>query len=359
MIPAHHERPSRRRATLGAIGFGAATLLAASLTASPATSPTEEAPPPVAGDALNATIGESYVRQWLRGEPDPVLKTALEARRGDRGPAAVASPSPEQALGDAIDDLRRLAGHPGTQADALRAAVDAARAADLLVEARFADIRRGVEAAGLGAEIAARLDAAEARHRQRSGEWRAAARDAARRLDGAPLKSTVDAVKANLVDALGLAAVEEIRELRADALPYRTAALAPRAPSAAPEIEAAYQRADDVQPEPADFASSPAAALDVLILRQAEDLGYDYVRIYEFVRHQIDTEVYAGSMKGAAGTLRSGRGNDVDQASLLVALLRASRAAARYVHGVIELDLDAAGQPWGLGGPDADADAIL
>ena len=38
---------------------------------------------------------------------------------------------------------------------------------------------------------------------------------------------------------------------------------------------------------------------------------------------------YFGSKKGAVGTLREGRGNDVDQASLLVALLRASSQRRR------------------------------
>ncbi|MEM1181413.1 MAG: RHS repeat-associated core domain-containing protein, partial [Acidobacteriota bacterium] len=206
-----------------------------------------------------------------------------------------------------------------------------------------------------------RFEGARAAHGARSEAWRAALGDAAAQLRPGQDKSLsardVDAIRSSLRSVLGDAPVTSARELRADALPYRRARLSPRAPVTEPSIEAAYQRADDVQPDPEDFASSAAAPLDVEILRQAEDLGYDYVRIYEFVRHRIETEVYAGSMKGALGTLRSGRGNDVDQASLLIALLRASQAAARYVHGVLELDLEAAGQPWGLG--EADADAIL
>ena len=45
-------------------------------------------------------------------------------------------------------------------------------------------------------------------------------------------------------------------------------------------------------------------------------------------------------MKGALGTLRQKSANAVDQASLLIALLRASSAPARYVHGVIRLPLE-------------------
>src|SRR4029079_7607712 len=53
----------------------------------------------------------------------------------------------------------------------------------------------------------------------------------------------------------------------------------------------------------------------------------------------IHTEWYAGAMKGAVGTLRQKSGNAVDQASLLIAMLRASGLAARYVHGVIRLPM--------------------
>src|SRR5258708_18589983 len=53
-------------------------------------------------------------------------------------------------------------------------------------------------------------------------------------------------------------------------------------------------------------------------------------------------------MKGAETTLLQGAGNDVDQAALLVALLRASNAPARFVHGVVELPLDAVAAELGL-----------
>jgi hypothetical protein len=46
------------------------------------------------------------------------------------------------------------------------------------------------------------------------------------------------------------------------------------------------------------------APLVAEILAKAAELGRDYARIYEFVRHEIDTEWYAGSLKGAVGTLR-------------------------------------------------------
>ncbi len=60
--------------------------------------------------------------------------------------------------------------------------------------------------------------------------------------------------------------------------------------------------------------------------------------MYKFVHDTIEYEVYYGSRKGALGTLRSGRGNDYDQASLLIALLRAAGYEARYGIGVTNVD---------------------
>ena len=70
----------------------------------------------------------------------------------------------------------------------------------------------------------------------------------------------------------------------------------------------------------------------------AETLGYSPVKIFQYVSNQIGFEPYWGSLKGAEGTLVSGSGNDTDQASLLIALLRASKIPARYVQGTIQFD---------------------
>ncbi|EKD37447.1 MAG: hypothetical protein ACD_75C01126G0001, partial [uncultured bacterium] len=73
----------------------------------------------------------------------------------------------------------------------------------------------------------------------------------------------------------------------------------------------------------------------------AEKLGFSPVKIFKYVYDTISYEPYYGSLKGAQGTLISGAGNDTDQASLLIALLRASNIPARYVKGRIQV-LDAA-----------------
>ncbi|MBN9322136.1 MAG: transglutaminase domain-containing protein, partial [Delftia acidovorans] len=100
-----------------------------------------------------------------------------------------------------------------------------------------------------------------------------------------------------------------------------------------------------------DVADAPEAPLSEEILAKAKELGYDYVRIYEYVRNGIRSEWYAGSIKGALGTLRTGAGNAVDQASLLIALLRAAGAPARYVQGVAEIGVDGIASAAGLSDP--------
>ncbi|MEW6218508.1 MAG: DUF6531 domain-containing protein, partial [Thermodesulfobacteriota bacterium] len=67
----------------------------------------------------------------------------------------------------------------------------------------------------------------------------------------------------------------------------------------------------------------------------AAKLDYSPRKIYQYIYENIEFEPYYGSLKGAQGTLISGAGGATDQASLLIALLRASDIPARYVRGVI------------------------
>lgn len=69
----------------------------------------------------------------------------------------------------------------------------------------------------------------------------------------------------------------------------------------------------------------------------ARALQYDPKLIYEFVHNHIDYVPYYGSMKGATLTLISESGNDFDQASLMIALLRESGFNAHYVFGIMTI----------------------
>lgn len=71
----------------------------------------------------------------------------------------------------------------------------------------------------------------------------------------------------------------------------------------------------------------------------ARGLQNDPKRIYEYVRNHIDYVPTFGSVNGATATLLAGRGNDFDQASLLIALMRASGYTANYVFGDVTYTL--------------------
>jgi hypothetical protein len=87
----------------------------------------------------------------------------------------------------------------------------------------------------------------------------------------------------------------------------------------------------------------------------AEELGNDPLAIYEYVRHEIGFEPYYGSRKGALGTLEQRSGNDLDQASLLISLLRYHDIPARYAQGTIEIPAERAMSWVGAETPEAAA----
>lgn len=90
-------------------------------------------------------------------------------------------------------------------------------------------------------------------------------------------------------------------------------------------------------PTPADLAATIDVQLTAAITAKAAELGNSPVRIYEFVRNGVEFQAYLGSRKGSAETLTQLAGNDTDQASLLLALLRAAGIPSRYVRGTLEI----------------------
>jgi pimeloyl-ACP methyl ester carboxylesterase len=119
--------------------------------------------------------------------------------------------------------------------------------------------------------------------------------------------------------------------------PYqnRTSDYFSKEPDQSPAILPAYQGGDQ-SVSPDDLKSTAEAPLSAEIASFAQSLDWNPVSIYEYVKNMIDTEWYWGCMKGAEETLRQKSGNDCDQSSLLIALLRASGFPSRYVKGVIE-----------------------
>jgi hypothetical protein len=125
-------------------------------------------------------------------------------------------------------------------------------------------------------------------------------------------------------------------------------AYAPNTPGAVPSTLPATPTGDDLtQTVEVQFTED--------ILKTANELGRDPVKMYEFVRNTIDYEPYYGSRKGANETLWEKAGNDFDQASLLIALYRYSGIPARYVQGVVEIPIAKAMNWVGVEKPEAAA----
>ena len=94
------------------------------------------------------------------------------------------------------------------------------------------------------------------------------------------------------------------------------------------------------QPTQDDLAENIEVQFTPEIIAKAQELGNNPVKIYNWVRNNIEFVPTYGSIQGAQMTLLTKQGNAFDTASLLIALLRASNIPARYVYGTIELPID-------------------
>ncbi|MGR9116503.1 MAG: DUF6310 domain-containing protein [Gammaproteobacteria bacterium] len=88
---------------------------------------------------------------------------------------------------------------------------------------------------------------------------------------------------------------------------------------------------------PAYLAETDEVALTQVVKDKAAELNYDPVKIYHWVRNNIEWQPTWGAIQDAELTLSARRGNAMDIASLMLALLRASKIPARYVHGTIDV----------------------
>ncbi len=121
--------------------------------------------------------------------------------------------------------------------------------------------------------------------------------------------------------------------------PIRYAALGYAPPVTPPEAASCGYTA-------ADLATTGDVPQSSEIQFLAASLGYSPIRIFEYVSNNIAFEPYYGALKGAQATLLAKAGGPTDQASLLIALLRASNVPARYVRGNVQMT-DAFGDPTG------------
>jgi hypothetical protein len=93
-------------------------------------------------------------------------------------------------------------------------------------------------------------------------------------------------------------------------------------------------------PTAAEIAETVEVQFTPEIKAKAQELGYNPVKIYEWVRNNVEFVPTYGSIQGANMCLQAKQCNDFDTASLLIALLRASNISAHYVYGTIEVPID-------------------
>jgi transglutaminase-like putative cysteine protease len=93
-------------------------------------------------------------------------------------------------------------------------------------------------------------------------------------------------------------------------------------------------------PTPADLAETVEVQFTQEIQDLAAQLEHNPIKIYNWVYNNIDYVPTYGSIQGAQMCLMTKQCNDIDTASLLIALLRASGISARYVYGTIEVPID-------------------
>jgi len=93
-------------------------------------------------------------------------------------------------------------------------------------------------------------------------------------------------------------------------------------------------------------AAELAETIDTVQTQAIKDLAVQLhnnpTEIYAWVANNIRFVPSYGSIQGADMTLQTKRGNAMDTASLLIALLRAAHIPARYAYGTVQLPIDQA-----------------
>ena len=330
-----------------------ASLLGVSLLGLPVVHATEAAPQDSQTRLLETIMSGRSAQAQIEAlqKEGNVVRAAADLRRGMEA----------RQLGDAqsalMEVLQKLAQRPadtGLFGQAV-ARYEAWRAAVMLVEMKFARAGEQLERSGEGGAYLGR-------HQRETGRASAAL---------AQIKATLDPIltgpapKPDLVRKASQAAIDLMIKqpsrladrpiLRANAVPFGPLNLPPRQPVITPGLVPSYENVAETAPAAADHQSTTLAPLTDEIIAKAASLDNDYVKIYEYVRNNVRTQWYAGAVKGALGTLRSASGNDVDQAVLLTALLRAAGLDTHYVQGVVEIPVERVAADFGLSAMTADA----
>ena len=112
--------------------------------------------------------------------------------------------------------------------------------------------------------------------------------------------------------------------------------------AAAPDYSAKTEAGGRTAPTPADLAPTEDVQLTPAIRSKAQELGGTPLALFRYVHDTMEFVPSYGSIQGSDYTLQLLKGNAFDQASLLIALLRASGIPARYVYGTVDIPIEQA-----------------
>jgi transglutaminase-like putative cysteine protease len=101
-----------------------------------------------------------------------------------------------------------------------------------------------------------------------------------------------------------------------------------------------FQITMKIQPTQNDLSETAESQFTPAIRAKALELKGHPLKIYEWVRNNIEYVPTYGSIQGADMCLQTKQCNDIDTASLLIALLRVSGVPAKYVYGTIERKIE-------------------
>jgi transglutaminase-like putative cysteine protease len=273
-----------------------------------------------------ATRARRQVRQAERAEERAVRELRQAADELTAAEPQLASASDEQVRAGR-DRVSRLRERLARLRDEVRAS---------LGDDAPADVRSALDDG-----VAAVLDdLAKADSAASAGEARAARRRAAERL-----KTNTTERAAQPLDPLRLpfgVAPEKTRAPRVTSSEFAAAAEGGEpAAAAAPAALAAATLTLSAAAASPELSPTEDAQITPEIQALAASLGNNPLRIYEWVRNNVEFLPTWGSVQGSQMTLEARRGNAFDTSSLLVALLRAAGVPARYVQGTVEVPVPA------------------
>ena len=252
-------------------------------------------------------------------------------------------PSPGERLGAALDQTRSTLASLENRIRQGDKAVDAAGVVseeqkklavlDEAYQTEFADIESKMRKAGLPAAVLAQKLAAwhdfTANYRRRMDATQAGFEKVRTQAAGRDARSLL-AELANLRESMGAASTTPQNQVS-----YSYSHPAPD-PGPRTAISASLGFATD-PPTPDDLSATNIIRLTPDIMSRAAGYGSSPAALFAFVYNEIQFVPYVMLVQNSEAVLWSGRGNDSDQATLLIALLRASNIPARYVMGTINV----------------------